>query len=65
MPDELDEIYEKIDEVTPYIALNRLSLCVPNAQVLPNEAYETALKKQWTTIDMAMIAAKKLWGQTE
>lgn len=65
MPDELDEIYEKIDEVTPYIALSRLSLCVPNAQVLPNEAYETALKKQWTTIDMAMIAAKKLWGQTE
>lgn len=61
LPSELDEIYEAIDEVTPYISLDRLSLCVPNAQVLPNEDYDIALKKQWRTLDMAMVAAKDLW----
>ncbi|WP_071146764.1 uroporphyrinogen decarboxylase/cobalamine-independent methonine synthase family protein [Bacteroides ihuae] len=65
LPSELDEIYEAIDEVTPYISLERLSLCVPNAQVLPNEDYDTALMKQWSTLDMAMIAAKALWSDNK
>ncbi|WP_321331131.1 methionine synthase [uncultured Bacteroides sp.] len=65
LPDELDDIYEKIDEVTSYISLNRFSLCVPNAQVLPNEDYETAMKKQWDTLDMAMVAAGNLWPDNE
>jgi len=65
LPSELDEIYEAIDEVTPYISLERLSLCIPNAQILPNEDYDTALMKQWSTLDMAMIAAKSLWADNE
>ncbi|WP_321480159.1 methionine synthase [uncultured Bacteroides sp.] len=63
LPDELDDIYEAIDEVTSYISLDRLSLCVPNAQILSNEDYEIAQKKQWDTLNMAKVAVTKLWPE--
>lgn len=52
--DELDELRAKIDEVRRYIPLDRFSLCIPNANVLPSEKYEVAQEKQWHTLEMAM-----------
>lgn len=61
LEDELDEFRLKIGEVTRYIPLNRFTLCVPNAQVLPAESYEMAEQKQWNTLDMAMRVAEEIF----
>ena len=61
--DELDELRAKIDEVRRYIPLDRFSLCIPHANILPAEKYETALKKQWHTLEMAMKVAGELWPE--
>lgn len=59
--EEIDELRTKIEEVRRYIPLDRLSLCIPNAQVLPSEKYEVAQEKQWHTLEMAMKVAKELY----
>lgn len=61
--EELDEFRSKIDEVRRYIPLERFSLCVPNASILPSEKYETAEEKQWHTLEMAMRVSGELWPE--
>lgn len=60
---ELDELRDKIDEITRYIPLRRFCLCIPNPKVLPSEAYEEALAKQWNTLKMAEIVSGELWSE--
>lgn len=59
-PDEVDEFRAKIEEVIRYIPLARLSMCVPNAQVLPSESYDKAEQKQWYTLETAIKVAAEL-----
>lgn len=61
LDEEVDELRAKIQEVRRYIPLERFSLCIPNATVLPSESFEVAFEKQWHTLDMAMKVKKKLW----
>lgn len=60
--DEIDELLFKIEEVRRYIPLDRFSLCLPHAHVLPSESYEQAEEKQWHTLETAIKVAKDLYA---
>lgn len=60
--EDLDELRSKIEEVRRYIPLERFSLCIPNANMLPSEKFEVALAKQWHTLEMAMKVKKELFS---
>lgn len=63
--EELDDLRSKIEEVTRYIPLNRFSLCLPDVRLSPLDSYESAWKKQWSTLRMASQVARELWPDEE
>lgn len=59
--EELDELCAKIEEVNRYIPLHRFTLCIPNPKPSSSEPYEITMQKQWDTLHLAEVVAKRFW----